>query len=355
MKAEKSSWSYVPKAIVPPDFNNVLAVLRRERPSRPTLFEFFLNERLYQRLSRARYQSADLSRLDNAMVTAQGFLNAGYDYAILGLPRYTFPAREAHQDKTRSLNEGFIITDRDSFTAYAWPDPAKLDYGILDKVGESVPDGMKLIAHGPGGVLENMIRLVGLDNLCLMIADDPELVWEIASGIGSRLVTYYTHCLEHPSVGAIVGNDDWGFKSQTMLSPEDLRRFVFPWHKKIVSAAHAAGKPAILHSCGCLGPVMDDIIGEMGYDGKHSYEDTIQPVEDAYDAYHKRIAILGGIDVDFVCRHTPEEIYERSKKMLERVSSDGAYALGTGNSVPEYVPDDHYFAMTRAVLDFRRW
>jgi hypothetical protein len=29
------------------------------------------------------------------------------------------------------------------------------------------------------------------------------------------------------------------------------------------------------------------------------------------------------------------------------------YALGTGNSVPEYIPDEKYFAMTRAALDER--
>ena len=47
------------------------------------------------------------------------------------------------------------------------------------------------------------------------------------------------------------------------------------------------------------------LIDEMGYDGKHSYEDTIEPVEEAYERYHRRIAILGGIDVNFVCRATP--------------------------------------------------
>jgi hypothetical protein len=33
-----------------PDFDNLLAVLRREKPSRPTLYEFVMNERLYRRL-----------------------------------------------------------------------------------------------------------------------------------------------------------------------------------------------------------------------------------------------------------------------------------------------------------------
>jgi len=39
--------------------------------------------------------------------------------------------------------------------------------------------------------------------------------------------------------------------------------------------------------------------------------------------------------------------------MLERSSACGGYALGIGNSVPEYVPDAHYLAMIRAVLESR--
>lgn len=91
----------------------------------------------------------------------------------------------------------------------------------------------------------------------------------------------------------------------------------------------------------------------MRFDGKHSYEDNIQPVEEAYSQYHKQIAILGGIDVDFVCRAAPEKIYQRAKSMLALTAADGAYALGTGNSVPEYVPDANYFALLRAALDSR--
>jgi len=68
------------------------------------------------------------------------------------------------------------------------------------------------------------------------------------------------------TVGALIANDDWGFKTQTMLSPADLRRYVFPWHERIVETIHAAGKPAILHSCGFAGEIMDDIIDGMKYD-----------------------------------------------------------------------------------------
>jgi uroporphyrinogen decarboxylase len=39
--------------------------------------------------------------------------------------------------------------------------------------------------------------------------------------------------------------------------------------------------------------------------------------------------------------------------MLERTAGRGGYALGTGNSVPDYVPDENYLAMIRAALDLR--
>jgi len=122
---------------------------------------------------------------------------------------------------------------------------------------------MKIIASGPGGVLENAIMLVGYERLCMMVLTDPQLAFDIFENVGRRLVRFYELCLRHDAVGAIIGNDDWGFKSQTMLAPDDMRRFVFPWHKQIVEAAHAAGKPAILHSCGCLTSVMDDVIDDM--------------------------------------------------------------------------------------------
>ena len=186
-----------------------------------------------------------------------------------------------------------------------------------------------------------------------MVMDDEQLVFDVFEEIGSRFVRYYEIVAQHDVVGACISNDDWGFKSQTMLSPTDMRRFVFPWHERVVEVIHAAGKPAILHSCGYFAEIIKDTIEDMKYDGRHSYEDAICPVEDFYEEYHGRIAVLGGIDVNFVCQATPEEVYQRSRAMLERSSDRGSYALGTGNSVPDYVPDESYFAMIYAALSER--
>lgn len=346
-----------------PDFENLLRVLRCERPSRPTLFEFFLNPPLYDRLTvglgpglKRCGTGAWVQKLDAAdgawARLLKAFVAAGYDYANFGIPGFGFESGQRHTDQTRSLNEGAVITDRASFDAYEWPNAANANWELLDTIHEAMPPGMKMTISGPCGVLENVISLVGYETLCFLTLDDEPLVHDIFEQVGSRLLDYYTRAVEHTGVGACILNDDWGFNLQTMLSPGQMRTFVFPWHKRIVEVLHRAGKPAILHSCGYFDEVIEDVIEDMKFDGRHSYEDAIVPVEDAYDRLKGRIAVLGGIDMDFMCRRSTEDIYNRSKAMLER-ATDGGYALGSGNSIPEYVPDESYMAMIQAALETR--
>ena len=338
-----------------PNFANLLVVLNRGVPSRPTLFEFFLNGPYYEKLTGKKLgiEGKDWKWAEPNAVVIEAFKNAGYDYVTCHGSDMAFDAEAIEKKETISLNAGYAVRNRESFRSYHWPEPDAFDYSRLSNAKSLLPYGMKLIVYGPGGVLENAISLVGFDSLCMLLADDPELVKDTIDAVGQRLVRYYEICAQYDSVGALISNDDWGFKTGTMLSPADLRRFVFPWHKKIVEAIHAAGKPAILHSCGKLDKVMDDIIDDMKYDAKHSFEDVIMPVEEAYELWGDRIAILGGIDVDFICWSSPQQIRKRCKAMLAKTEKGGGYALGTGNSVPEYVPYNNYLAMIDCVLETR--
>ena len=325
-----------------PDFTQLLKVLNRQVPDRPVLFELFLHG------PAERYAMAH-----GAKTLAGVYAALGYDYASTVASDFGFPsAQGSHRGdaKTFSLNDSPMITDRESFNAYPWTDPKAYDYSRLD---DELPPGMKFMARGPCGVLENVIRLTGYDNLCFMLYDDPGLASDIFERVGSGLLEYYRISAAYENVGLLMSNDDWGFKSQTMLSPADMRKYVFPWHKEIVRAAHEQGKPAVLHSCGCFADILGDLYG-MGFDGRHSYEDNILPVEDAYGllmggSSGRQMAVLGGIDLHFLCTSAPEEIKSRCRAMLARASERGGYALGSGNSVPDFCPIENYLAMISVI------
>ena len=329
-----------------PEFDNLLKMLARQKPSRYTLFEFFLNDELEAHLT-GIHDPADV--VEYLTRRTEAFRICGYDYVTLHPCDYTFnPIAGNHGKKSRSANDDTLITDRDSFAYFDWGNMEDQDFSRLDKIAKILPGNMKMIIHSPGGVLENVIALTGYDNLCFMLTDDPELVQMLFDKVGQTLLRFYEIAAVHPGVGAAIVNDDWGFFSQTMLSTNDMKKYVIPWHKRISDTIHSIGKPAILHSCGRLDAVMPEVCSL--FEGKHSYEDKILPVEDAYDKYGHQIAILGGIDLDFVCRKTPREIYDRACNLLVKTSARGGYALGSGNSIPDYVPNDNFLAMIAAAV-----
>ena len=335
-----------------PDFDQLLKILHREKADRPVLFEYFTNGPLNEFLAGRMINDASNPE-ETVKQIMDAFTNAGYDYVSLpsryyGSMRFTTAVHA--QKSTVSQNESFLITNRATFDSYAWPDPEQGDFDLLSRVSPFLKTNMKFVAPGPGGVLENVIDLVVFERLCYLLFDDEQLTQDIFDAVGSRLLRFYEIVSGLEPVGALIVNDDWGFKTQTMLDPDSMYRYVFPWHKKIVEAIHFNGKPAILHSCGNLEKVMDYVIDGLGYDAKHSWEDAICPVETAWQRWNNRIAILGGIDMDFLVRSSLDEIRKRAVNLLKLTGSK-SYALGSGNSIPAFVPTENYLAMISAASE----
>jgi uroporphyrinogen decarboxylase len=83
----------------------------------------------------------------------------------------------------------------------------------------------------------------------------------------------------------------------------------------------------------------------VGIDGKHSYEDAIQPIEQAHERWGEEIACLGGVDVDLLTRGSEDQVRTRVRQIVEACAPRGRFALGSGNSIASYVPAESYLAM----------
>ena len=102
--------------------------------------------------------------------------------------------------------------------------------------------------------------------------------------------------------------DDMGFKTGTMIGPEHLRKHVFPIQKQIADIAHERGMPFLLHCCGNLEQVLEDLLSYVGMDAQHSCEDVIEPVGSFLARYGGRVAVMGGVDVDLLARGSEEQV-----------------------------------------------
>ncbi len=353
-KNEYSDIQYLKKIPKKPDFNALLEVIAKKPSSKPRLFEFFLNDELYNAFSDPQdYQDIGDWYLRHYLRSLSAYKNAGYDYVVVGGAGFGYPRKASpHSDRSYSLNEVVTIANREDFENYNFMNPENESYyKIYDDIKPYLPDGMKVIGQQPGGLLENVMALCGYDDLCYNLYDDTKLVFDIFDTIGKSLITYTKHIAEKESVGAMILNDDWGFNTQTMLGHADMRKYVLPYFKEMIKVCHDNNKPAILHSCGNLAELYEDLI-DIGLDAKHSFEDVICPIETMYDKYRSRLALMGGIDVNYICVNSCEDVYKRTLAMIDKTVSGGGWAVGTGNSVPYYVPSGAYCSMIAAALTY---
>ena len=162
----------------------------------------------------------------------------------------------------------------------------------------------------------------------------------------------YSDAIEHPAVGAIFHADDLGYKTATLLSPEFLRKNVFPWFRKFAALAHEHGKTYWYHCCGNVLAVMEDLIDDVKIDAFHSFQDVIIPVGEFMRRYGRRVAALGGIDMDKLARLDEPELRKYVRGVLDECMP-GRFALGSGNTIANYIPPRNYLIMLDEGLNWR--
>lgn len=344
---------------VQPDIDGLLSCIRRQgTPSRVYNTELMIDAEVRAALAQ-RFGIADAFAADDPFLpekTQAALMRfLGYKSVRCKPDGLEFPHnRTSVEDSaalTRRGGRSFVdetrgpITTWEEFEKYPWPDPKNISTRSLEWYERNLPEGMCVSTGGLGHFCEYMVWLMGYQTLCFALSDNRDLVLAIRD----RLFSFYKEALAllltFPRVRLIWAGDDMGFRTGTLLSPADLRELVFPGHAQLARMAHNAGRPYILHSCGNLAAIMEELIGSVGINAKHSFEDTIQTVEAARQAYGDRIAVLGGIDVDFLCRATEEQVRARTRRTVQQCLPGGGWCLGTGNSVANYIPLENYLAM----------
>ncbi|MGD9497397.1 MAG: uroporphyrinogen decarboxylase family protein [Armatimonadota bacterium] len=332
-----------------PDFERLLdAIYRRGEPDRVPFFELGIDLEIEQAVMGAPRPGGE----DGLRYRIEFARRMGYDYVRAGVGFY-FPQREllyatdtAVQNRGRRSwrdeHHGLIASWAD-FDAYPWPEVTPSILADLEDLAPLLPAGMKCNTSY-AGVWEYTVLLIGFEPLCYLLADDAELVRAVADRVGQCQVEMYDALCDHPALGSCMIADDLGFKTHTMVSPEVLRTMFFPWLERIVACIHAHGKAALLHACGSWSAIMEDLL-DIGFDAFHSFEDVIEPVAAFKRAWGDRAAALGGIDVHVLAAGSEQQVREYAGRVIEECKPGGGWALGSGNTVANYIPVANYLAM----------
>jgi len=217
-------------------------------------------------------------------------------------------------------------------------------------VDAHLPEGVGLIASHAGGMYEHLSQIMSYEGLSWALYDQPDLVEAVAERLGNLVQSYVQRLLELDNLIALFPGDDMGFRTGTLISPDHLRRYTLPWHRRFAEMAHERGVPYFLHSCGNLEAIMTDLIEDVCIDGKHSFENAILPAREFQERYGDRVATLGGVDVHVLSYADPDGVREHVRSTIEACAPAGRFAIGSGNSIPSYVPVENYLTMLDEAL-----
>lgn len=342
-----------------PDFEGLQSCIRREKtPERVYFMEFIQSGQVKENISERFGLAEKLNSNDpfyrlKKEIQIQSFLG----YEMISVQPEIMPIFKL--DLLRDQKENVISTDQHAsgpiqswkdFENYPWPEVSGINLSSLEWLEKNLPENMRCYCSVPIGMYK---YLIGLEAMCYMIYDQPDLIAAVLDKIRNIFVDFCHAVAQFSCFGVMWGADDMGFKTQTFLPPDFLKKHILPIHKACAEIAHGAEKFYFLHSCGNLESIMDDIINVVKIDAKHSFEDAIVPITEMKKRYGSNTTLLGGVDVDFLSRADEISLRKRIRKILEICMPGGGYCLGSGNSIADYVPVENYLIMLDEGRNFR--
>jgi len=117
----------------------------------------------------------------------------------------------------QGLHDG-PVKNWEDFEKYPWPGINEDNFYIHRYICDHLPDGLGFITCHAGGVYEHVSRLMGYENLCYKLHDDPRLVKSVADKLGELFRIYNSYLLEIDGLSVIFQGEDYGFNTQTLMT-----------------------------------------------------------------------------------------------------------------------------------------
>lgn len=292
---------------------------------------------------------------------------AGYDYVPLsagllevgGVLSGEATMRKEHEytaygDGTREVTwaaEGMgVITTREQFDAFEWPEPDAVDLSHLGEYAALLPGDMRIILI-IGKVFTATWMLMGMTGFGLAWRNDRELMAEVFRRVAEIQYRTFERALDLEKIGALWMSDDMAYGTGLLCDPKILRDHVFPVYRRMGDICAERETPFALHSDGDLTPLMQDIV-DCRFRALHPIEPQAMDARTVQEQWGDRLCLMGNIDVDLLARGTPQDVREAVKRNIDLLGRDGGYCIGSANSVTYYVPLENYCAMIETALEY---
>lgn len=224
-----------------------------------------------------------------------------------------------------------IVLPEPSLKGYTFPDP--LDPRFFDNIESEIsakPDMFRCFQIG-FSLYERAWTMRGMENLLMDFILNPDFVHELLDAICDYNIRQVDKALEY-DIDAVYFGDDWGQQHGLIMGYDIWKEFIYPRLKRMYGHVKDAGKYVMIHSCGDVDELFDDLIA-IGLDSFNPFQPEVMDVYELLPRYRGRLTFHGGLSMQKVLPYgTPEEVRMESQKLLQ-LGRDGSYIFSPSHSV----------------------
>lgn len=219
---------------------------------------------------------------------------------------------------------------------------SSLRFGILETFAAIKPEYKEkyLIMPGITGPYSQLVFMMGLENVLIMMYDDPEGLKEAIEKRVQHAISWLDELIALGAEAVWIGE---GAASSSVISPACYAEFVAPYAKAVVDAAKERGIPCFMHVCGNIVPS----IREIASTGCSAIDiDYMVPMELVRQHCGADACLKGNLNPMDLLSKTREEVYDLCCGIYRE--TEGPMILGTGCLVAPKTPKENIDAMVSA-------
>ncbi len=221
----------------------------------------------------------------------------------------------------------------------AFPDPRALTGALPPADPGSLVVGCHYLA-----LFERLHCLCGMENALVWMLEETAAVGRFLLRLADWHLEIARLFVDH-GVEAGRISDDYGAQTGLLMSADLWRTAVAPALSRLVGFYKSRGRIVLLHSCGALEPIMDELV-DMGID-VFNIQTSANDLPAYKRRYGTRITFMGGIDTrELLTRGSPEMVRTKVKAAVEALGRGGGLILEPDQRVS--MPEENLRALAEA-------